>query len=166
MIHEDLIGRRFNNLKILSIKKIDGRIHAICLCRCGVRKMHYLYAVRMGKSKSCGCLMPGLVAKARTIHGDNKRGGRTLEYRTWAHIIARCTNPKLRCFKYYGGRGITICRRWRKSFAAFLGDMGRKPKWAHSIDRIKNNKNYTPGNCRWATRSQQNKNRRPFKRSK
>jgi hypothetical protein len=80
------------------------------------------------------------------------------EHIAWKGLIGRCENPRNPVFKYYGGRGITVCERWRKSFANFLVDMGRKPSMAHSIDRIDNDGNYEPGNCRWATQSEQTSN--------
>jgi hypothetical protein len=87
---------------------------------------------------------------------------RTPEYQTWANIIKRCTNPKTPNYRYYGGRGIAICSRWRDSFQAFLADMGRRPSPRHSIDRYPNNDgHYEPGNCRWATAKEQRQNQRP-----
>lgn len=83
----------------------------------------------------------------------------TTEYRAWAAMIQRCTNPKHPRWVYYGGRGITVCERWRLSFAAFRADMGPKPP-KHELDRIDNDGNYTPENCRWATLSQSKSNRR------
>lgn len=87
-------------------------------------------------------------------------------HQTWQSMIQRCTNPNLPGWINYGGRGISVCDRWRQSFAAFLEDMGRKPSLLHSIDRVNNDGNYEPANCRWATRKQQIHNRRPVSRVK
>lgn len=81
------------------------------------------------------------------------------EYHSWENIIQRCTNPKHTSYHRYGGRGITICDRWRKSFDAFLEDMGRAPTKDHTVGRIDNNKGYEPGNCEWQTRREQQGNR-------
>lgn len=83
-----------------------------------------------------------------------------LEYGIWSNIKHRCLNPNYRDYKNYGGRGIAVCDRWRDSFDNFMDDMGPRPSLKHSIDRIDNNGNYEPSNCRWATYSQQNRNQR------
>jgi hypothetical protein len=85
----------------------------------------------------------------------------TAEYRAWHGMKTRCTNPNRPDWKNYGGRGITICERWANSYEAFLADMGRKPSPAYTLDRINNDGNYEPGNCRWTTWDLQSRNKRP-----
>lgn len=104
--------------------------------------------------------------KSRGIREQHReRAGKKFspEYLAWYAMKQRCYNPNKDKFAYYGGRGIQVCDRWRWSFSAFLADMGRKPTLAHSLDRIDNDGNYTPTNCRWATRQEQRANRRDIK---
>lgn len=130
-----------------------------CRCECGsIRHLKASVLIR-GNTKSCGCQKSSMVATARTIHGQSPRGNQTSEYRIWRGIKSRCFNPKYFAYKWYGARGITMCERWANSFPAFYEDMGPRPKKL-SIDRINNDGNYEPGNCRWATSKEQAQNQR------
>ena len=120
---------------------------------------------RLPWSKQCrACYLKNPQGVLR--HGHNRRGKQSPTYNAWAHAIQRCTNPNYRRYDRYGGRGITVCERWRGpggvGFANFLDDMGERPPGL-TLDRIDNDGNYEPGNCRWATWSEQasNKSRRP-----
>lgn len=100
--------------------------------------------------------MKKVAGEVRLVDGKRKASP---EYRSWQMMKNRCHNPNARDYAYYGGRGITVCKKWRDSFACFLEDMGRRPSPTHTLDRKNPAKNYTPGNCRWATREEQSRNR-------
>lgn len=155
---EDLTGMQFGNLTAQWPAGIKGkRICWLFLCSCGKLKVAFATNVKSGKTMSCGCISEYLQIK----HGHSRIGKRSREYSTWLSMIQRCTNPLNPAFDIYGGRGISVCPKWR-DFRSFLVDMGPRPKGT-SIDRYPNTSgNYEPGNCRWATSSQQNSNRRPY----
>jgi hypothetical protein len=156
-------GTRFGRLITIALYQETGRIERrlLCVCDCGTIKDYAKRKLTSGRTRSCGCLKR---EKPNNLsHGHNRVGERTSEYGCWVNIRTRCYNPKEKRFESYGGRGITVCDRWLESFENFLADMGPKPSPELSIERINNDGNYEPGNCKWATRSEQMHNRRPFK---
>lgn len=147
------IGEEIALLTVLGFSD-SGRYHWSFLCRCGRTASIYYASVLRGHTTSCGCYRPD-----KTIHGNARRGNFSAEYRAWAGMKTRCENPKADNFARYGGRGVRLCDRWH-TFENFLSDMGPKPSPKHSLDRINNDGDYEPGNCRWATQHEQGRNRR------
>lgn len=126
-------------------------------CDCGAKHVARGSHVNAGLISSCGCLQLALAADRKRTHG----GTGTVEYRAWQLMISRCENPSSTSYSRYGAAGIKVCKRWRESFDAFLTDMGERPSSQHSLDRFPNQRgDYEPGNCRWATATQQCRNRR------
>lgn len=125
-------------------------LSANCVCECGNIKTAWMVEIKRGHTKSCGCL------KQYRVNKNYKKFFNT--YNVWRSMVKRCTNNKDLAWHNYGGRGITVCKRW-KNFDFFLEDMGEKPKGL-SLDRTDNNKGYSKENCRWVNSAQQSRNRR------
>lgn len=147
----DITGQKFN--KLTAIKYL-GNQNWLCKCDCGNDSITTAGRMKSGNTKSCGCIKRSVLGISTTKHG--MAGTRT--HRIWKSMRNRCNNSKSPRYKDYGGRGITICKRWDK-FENFLVDMGECPD-GMSIDRVNNNKGYSPSNCKWSTTSEQASNTR------
>jgi hypothetical protein len=152
----DLTGKQYGRLTVLSkAESGDGRTRWNCKCDCGNELIVHGLNLKKGRTKSCGCLNKELTSRRFTSHSMS----RTRICKIWYGIIKRCENPKNAAYKFYGGRGISICKEWRDDFMSFY-------RWSVengysdslSIDRINVNGNYEPGNCRWAVPKEQQNN--------
>ena len=147
-------GMRFGRLTFVrdtGERRAHKRI-GLFICDCGLETRPLITAVTCGNSRSCGC--------SRVVAFNNRSHGMygTPEYKSWIAMLARCRNPNRSNYGRYGARGLTVCERWL-TFTNFYADMGPRPSGT-TLDRIDNDRGYEPGNCRWATRSEQNKNQR------
>ena len=164
---KNLIGQVFGRLTVVKDSgerdPLRSYVLWLCKCSCGKRCLARSQVLLNGTKRSCGCLYAESLKtrRNRLRHGESTGDGRdTPEYHAWQGLKGRCLNPSNEDFAHYGGRGIKVCARWQSSYENFLADMGRKPSPEHSLDRINNDGNYEPGNCRWATYTEQNNNRR------
>jgi len=154
----DLSGRRFGRLVVIGFSHRTKNRRAMWKCRCDCGQENVVDGGNLlsGGTSSCGCLKSEAVRRTFTTHGHRARN--TPEYESWSAVRARVAARSGRRFEDYAARGIACCDRWG-SFESFLADMGPRPPGT-SLDRIDNDGNYEPGNCRWATASQQVANRR------
>lgn len=166
----DLTGATFGRLRVIGFAERRGEnsrhYYWRCACECGGFSVVDGGHLTGGHTQSCGCLHAETTAAINRTHGQASIAIRTVEYTAWVGILSRCHNPKNKSFKRYGGRGIVVCDRWRlgedgkSGFECFFADMGKKPSKELTIERKDSNGNYEPGNCKWTTQTEQQRNRR------
>lgn len=150
----DETGNTYGRLTVIERveNNAQGKARWLCICECGVDKVVRGNSLRHGDTQSCGCFQKGHAI----THGLVGKP----EYRIWQAMKARCGNSNHSEFSNYGGRGIKVCERWRSSVEIFYADMGPRPTPKHSLDRIDGDGDYSPANCRWATKKEQARNMR------
>jgi len=160
-VFKDISGQRFGRLTAQwPAGKSKYGTQWLCSCDCGGLTVVFLN--NLGRhATSCGCFRREVTGKKNFKHGHTHNAKPSLTWRSWSSMLQRCENPNHKFFRNYGGRGITVCERWH-TFENFLADMSERPVGL-TLDRYPDkNGNYEPGNCRWATRQQQAKNKRPM----
>ena len=156
----DITGQVFEQWTVLyKSDSVDRRAMWRCKCECGTIRDVVGKTLRNGTSKSCGCLKSEVTTQRSTKHGYANEGKITKVYYVWSAMVQRCVNPKSTKYMDYGGRGIKVCERWL-DFENFISDMGDRPSVDHTLERINNDGHYEVSNCKWATRTEQLRNRR------
>jgi hypothetical protein len=157
----DLTGNRYGRLTVLHyVEKKSFRPRWLCKCDCGNIKETYGFSLKSGDTQSCGCLAIERTKEVNTIHGDSTNKGIHPLYRVWSNMLSRCSNPKVEFYANYGGRGIVVCKEWLNYVPFKEWAMSNGYNSGLEIDRINNNSNYSPENCRWVTGSINSRNRR------
>lgn len=152
----NLLGQKFGRLIVLSEAPSRGRhYYWACACECGRQTTVCTTHLRSGKIDNCSCKKSERISVKIRTHGQSH----SPEFNSWASMWDRCTNKNNKSYSRYGSRGISVCERW-DSFENFLADLGKRPSIKHSLNRLKNDGNYEPGNCTWSTKKEQANNRR------
>ena len=144
----DRTGEKFGRLTAVEKvgKASNGAVIWRCLCECGKITDVSASSLKTGGTRSCGCLKREVLV----ARGNNKHGMCSApEYQAWVDMRGRCNSKRGNRYKYYGSRGIKVCKQWQESFLAFYTDMGDRPGKGYSLDRINNDGDYEPDNCRW-----------------
>ncbi len=159
---KNIAGQKFGRLTAIKYthSNNDHKSCWDCICECGAFVNVTGKSLRSGGTKSCGCLKKESGTSNRLKHGFKRRAYIHPLYYTWQAMIDRCHRPNNKKYHCYGGRGIKVCDKWRHDFTSFLNDMGEKTSPKLTLERINNEGNYEPGNCKWATWAEQSMNKR------